>query len=247
MSRDTFGILFWINKSKIRKDGLAPIYCRITIRRRRIEIATHHHILPDEWRDKNTSHLRAKNAYINESLSKLHKKIFQIKDELMMSGGEISPRKIKETLLNNHLNLIVNKIEIEKEQDNYTSSFNEMGLSTRSIRILASWGIYTFKDLTKFSRHDISKLRSVSDDVLKKIDIAMQKLNISWKPENETTNETFKRTISLEGKIINKERRITIKILENILKSLQSSKILKTKTYILKNRLRILQAIQKQI
>ena len=44
-----FSILFWIYRSKITKQGLVPIYVRITIDGDRTEYSTKRVVEPDAW------------------------------------------------------------------------------------------------------------------------------------------------------------------------------------------------------
>ncbi len=44
-----FSILFWVKNTKINKQGLVPIWVRITIDGARTECSTHRHILPEHW------------------------------------------------------------------------------------------------------------------------------------------------------------------------------------------------------
>lgn len=45
---NTFGIQFITRANKI-KDGLAPIYARVTVDARRVEISLKRHVNPKEW------------------------------------------------------------------------------------------------------------------------------------------------------------------------------------------------------
>lgn len=47
----TFAILFWLNNQRI-KNAKAPIYLRLTVDCKRVEIATHQKILPQNWDQK---------------------------------------------------------------------------------------------------------------------------------------------------------------------------------------------------
>ena len=49
MKRSTFNILFFIKKTKLLKDGSAPIYLRITVNGKRSEIAIKRSINPKFW------------------------------------------------------------------------------------------------------------------------------------------------------------------------------------------------------
>lgn len=45
----TFAILFWLKKTKINKQGLAPIWARITVDGERAEFSTQKQIFPRFW------------------------------------------------------------------------------------------------------------------------------------------------------------------------------------------------------
>ncbi len=49
MKRATFTVMYYINRAKCRKDGLAPIIARITINKERAEFAIGRHVEPEEW------------------------------------------------------------------------------------------------------------------------------------------------------------------------------------------------------
>ena len=48
----TFNLLFFIKKSKIKANGTAPIYLRITIDGKPKEIASKRYIQPEKWDNK---------------------------------------------------------------------------------------------------------------------------------------------------------------------------------------------------
>jgi site-specific recombinase XerD len=66
----TFGLLFYVKRSKMTTDGTAPIYLRITIDGERIEISSKRSVIPDKWNTKaqkltgNSEEVRSVNAYI---------------------------------------------------------------------------------------------------------------------------------------------------------------------------------------
>lgn len=50
----TFSILFWLNKAKMNKQGLIPIWIRITVDGRRAECSTQKQIYPKFWDAENS-------------------------------------------------------------------------------------------------------------------------------------------------------------------------------------------------
>lgn len=65
----TFNLLFFVKKSKIKADGTAPVYLRITIDDIPKEISSKRNVLPAKWDSKlqkvigNTEEVKAINAY----------------------------------------------------------------------------------------------------------------------------------------------------------------------------------------
>lgn len=55
----TFGLSFYLKREKIRKDGTAPIYARITIDRKRATFAIKRYVHPNEW-DENAGGTRGR-------------------------------------------------------------------------------------------------------------------------------------------------------------------------------------------
>ncbi|HUH51350.1 MAG TPA: site-specific integrase [Flavobacterium sp.] len=66
----TFNLLFYVKKSKIRANGTAPIYLRITIDGKVKEIASKRYIEPDKWNSKmqkavgTSEEIRSLNSYL---------------------------------------------------------------------------------------------------------------------------------------------------------------------------------------
>jgi len=66
----TFGLLFYVKRSKMGTNGTAPVYLRITIDGERIEVSSKRHVDPDKWNSKgqklngSSEDARATNAYL---------------------------------------------------------------------------------------------------------------------------------------------------------------------------------------
>lgn len=94
-------ILFWLYKSKANKEGKAPIYLRITVNGKKVEIATGHWLRTDEW---DTPKQKAKGVSqgsisINKYITSTTNKILQIQDSLVITETPVSAELIKEKLL----------------------------------------------------------------------------------------------------------------------------------------------------
>lgn len=96
-----FSILFWIYRSKVTKQGLVPIYMRITIDGDRTECSTKRLIEADAWDSEKErvieSHLDA--SVINEYLRLIHNEVSRHYNILLSIKDHITPDMVKESYL----------------------------------------------------------------------------------------------------------------------------------------------------
>lgn len=95
-------ILFWLYKSKANKEGKAPLYLRITVNGKKVEIATGYFIKPADWDSK--KHQAKGNSessvLINNYTTSTRSKILKILDSSTVSGSPIvSAEFIKQKLV----------------------------------------------------------------------------------------------------------------------------------------------------
>ena len=101
MKRATFSILFFIKKSKLLKNGAAPIYLRITINGKRAEISLKRSITPKLWdtvRNKakgNSTDSKALNEYLNSVRGQL----YTYHQDLQESSKIITSKMLTNTFL----------------------------------------------------------------------------------------------------------------------------------------------------
>ena len=89
-TNETFTILFWLFKAKMR-NGKAPIYCRITINGKRAQFSLKRSIDPDKWNSSsgtakgNSEEARILNSYLNKVKNDLHKhfNLLEAKEEFI--------------------------------------------------------------------------------------------------------------------------------------------------------------------
>jgi Arm domain-containing DNA-binding protein len=66
----SFGLLFYVKRSKMTPDGTVPVYLRITIDGERIEVSSKRYVNPDKWNTKgqklngNTEDVRTVKTYL---------------------------------------------------------------------------------------------------------------------------------------------------------------------------------------
>lgn len=101
MKRATFTVMYYINRGKCRKDGLAPIIGRITVNKERAEFAIGRHVEPQEWDShkgrvsSNTKTAKEINSYLIFVRSNLLLK----KRELEEDGKQITALTLKKSHL----------------------------------------------------------------------------------------------------------------------------------------------------
>lgn len=95
---ETFTLHFYIKKEKIRKDGTCPIYARITVNRKRAEIAIKWFIFPAEW-DSRRGEAKGKKSFyreLNAYLDAVRTKLYRHHRDLMDREEEITTQTLKE-------------------------------------------------------------------------------------------------------------------------------------------------------
>lgn len=98
---DNFTKLFWLYKQRKSKEGLIPIYLRITVNGKRAEIATKISVLESDWNSKkqlvkptNFNHLP-----FNNYLQQLSGRIQDVYNNLLSEGKSISAQILKEQVI----------------------------------------------------------------------------------------------------------------------------------------------------
>ncbi len=79
MNLAKLNILFLIAKNRIRQDGKAPIFCRLTLHKKRKQFSTGYFIKPDTWNNKKqlVKPPNEENTFLNKELSLIKQKINQ--------------------------------------------------------------------------------------------------------------------------------------------------------------------------
>lgn len=97
MQNNSFSVLFFIKKSKLLKNGEAPICMRITVNSKRAEVQVKRSVEPDKW-----NHLKGcavgkdrKHQEINLYLETVRNRVFQIHRQLEADGKPITAVTIK--------------------------------------------------------------------------------------------------------------------------------------------------------
>ncbi|MFC4268871.1 site-specific integrase [Polaribacter marinivivus] len=97
----TFGLLFYLKKSKVDAQGKCPIYLRITIDGKRTEISTKRTIEIEKWSVEankaigRTEDIRELNAYLDS----LTTKVYQSQRDLIQDNKEVTTETLKNKFL----------------------------------------------------------------------------------------------------------------------------------------------------
>ncbi|MEN4760772.1 Arm DNA-binding domain-containing protein [Chryseobacterium sp. C39-AII1] len=97
----TFNLLFFIKKNKIRTNGTAPIYLRITIDGKAAEIAAKRYIDPKKWDNKsqkavgNSQEAKTLNLY----LKTLEQKVYDFHYLMLKEEDFVTAESLKSKLL----------------------------------------------------------------------------------------------------------------------------------------------------
>ena len=96
MKRDSFGVLFFIKKNFLLKNGEAPVCMRITVNRQRDEVRTKKSINPDLWSQaKECSRARDKKSRdLNEFIDDAKIRLSQLFNEMEQTGKVITPKSL---------------------------------------------------------------------------------------------------------------------------------------------------------
>lgn len=101
MMSKTFGLLFYLKKSKASASGTLPIYLRITIDGKRTEISTKRTIEIKKWSVEankaigRTEDIRELNAYLDSLVSK----VYQCQRDLIQDNKEVTTETLKNKFL----------------------------------------------------------------------------------------------------------------------------------------------------
>ena len=95
--RSTFAILFYINRTKVRKDGMCQLLCKVSIDAEWEQIGTKVSVNPAIWNpDKSRADGRSENAVtVNRAIDELTKEITEHYNHLKKSLGFVTAELVK--------------------------------------------------------------------------------------------------------------------------------------------------------
>jgi len=100
-SRTSFGLTFYINRTRERKNGECPVMLRININGDRVALQVHRFIKPEDWDPARyvmkgrTEQARVFNNYLEAVRLKAHKKF----NELLSYTDDVTPQMLRDAIL----------------------------------------------------------------------------------------------------------------------------------------------------
>jgi integrase/recombinase XerD len=153
---------FYLNEKKKKADGKLPIYLRITVRRKKAEMALSQTVLEKDW---DTGKERAKNDHLlNETLNALSVKLTRLVRSLENDGEDYDAKMLKDILTN------------KERRDIYVVEYfqSHIDFITKSPDLQPST-ISRYKDTIEHLKNYVKAEKRVNDILIKRIDLKFVK------------------------------------------------------------------------
>lgn len=100
-AKSSFSLVFYINRTKARKNGACPVMMRININGQKVALHIKRVIMPDDW-DTNRYQMKGKTAsarVFNDYIEALRLKTLRVYNELLNQHHEVSPNMLRDAVL----------------------------------------------------------------------------------------------------------------------------------------------------
>jgi len=159
----TFGLLFYLKKSKVDAQGKCPIYLRITINGKRTEISSKRTIEIEKWSNQankaigRTEDIRELNAYLDS----LTTKVYQSQRDLIQDDKDITAQTLKNKILG-----------IEDKERTLLTIFDNHNKQVEKLlgREFAPGTLERYKTVRKHLHEFLKHQHRISDINIKRID-----------------------------------------------------------------------------
>ena len=129
MERTTFCLLFYIRRTKLNRNGEAPIMMRITVNGVRVDASVKKTILPEFWSVAKGKALEKKREYkeLNLYLDSIRLRIMKIQRELEIEGVAVSAGSVLDRFLGKDAPVQRTLFEVFREPDAPRSCWSRQG------------------------------------------------------------------------------------------------------------------------
>lgn len=119
MERKTFSVMFFIRRTKLRKNQEAPVFLRITVNGERADISIQRTVPPDQWnpvkgRARQTTQI---GKGLNEYLDQIRLRVYQCHQDLGYKNHTITAATLKDAYLNGEVDEVHFLLELYKEHN----------------------------------------------------------------------------------------------------------------------------------
>lgn len=197
-NRNTFSLLCYIKKTKLLRDGEAPVFIRLTVNKQKVDLSISGSVKPELWSQaKEQSRGKEKADYeLNHFIKSVKAKLINIHRELELSDKPISALIIKEIYLG------CNTDEDNKTLVEVHSDHNERCRKLLGIEYSKST-IYKFDNSLKYLVEFMNKEMDIEDIPLNKInEDFIRKYELYLKTEKECANNSAIKHLKIFKKII---------------------------------------------
>lgn len=191
-----YKLIYYIRTYRINSTGEAPIYLKIQIQERKMELSTKQFIKPTDWDPINELVKEGTSSVTkNQVLGKLKVDLRQVITNLYMSGQEITIENIKEVLGGGQTKKDYGLIEVVEEHN---------GQFEKQVGVLYSYGSYkNYKTSLSFLKEFIRSEYKTADLPLKKVNHKFCERFFIWLTTVKTCNQNG------AGKHIQRLKKIT--------------------------------------
>ena len=135
MKRVTFKILFVVKKTRVAKNGEAPVMLRITINGVRAETSTNMKVNPDDWNSvaEKSFGKTPKDEELNLRIDTVRVKIMKIYREMELDGTEITAQKIIDRYLGRDMKPNVMLLDLFREHNERYRKLSESAISPATL------------------------------------------------------------------------------------------------------------------
>jgi integrase len=197
MKKKTFAILFYVKRTKLLKNGEAPIFMRITVDALRAEMSIQRSINLSEWDEKKcrAKPTNAKNRDLNHYLDSIRYRLYKIQKELEDENKTVTAELLKNRYMGiNEANVSFVKLYTEHNQKMKESIGKGNEASTLKRHEISMNHVIKFLQY-KYSRNDIL-LKEITPEFIREYEHYMRTVKNCAK---NTTNKYIRNM----GKILN--------------------------------------------
>jgi len=177
MKQETFNVLFFLKKNRIKTNGEAPMYVRITVSGQSFEISLQRSVVPEVWNQvkgkvKGNSRIIAE---INLFIDAIRAKIYNIHRELESDNKPITAQAIR----NKYYGIDIEKktlLQAFLEHNNEAQSLIGKGYVIKTVQ--------RFETTARYIEEFLKKEYSLSDILLRELDLSfIRKFDVFLKTE----------------------------------------------------------------